>query len=94
MLSFMIVMYLFIYLSRSVEEYQADIQNIVHNVVIFHGNHSHMADMAKQMFRGCSTDLNELLTCKDCFRYVIFSSVASYSITRERSYGNIQYVFL
>jgi len=54
---------------RILEEYKADIQNIVHNVVIYHGAHSNMADQARQMFRDCAYDITELTTCRDCYRY-------------------------
>ena len=53
---------------RMLEEYKADIQNIVHNVVIYHGAHSNMADQARQMFRDCVYDITELTTCRDCYR--------------------------
>ena len=53
---------------RVVEEYKADVQNIVHNVVIYHGVHSKMADCARLMFRDCAIDLTEMATCRDCYR--------------------------
>ena len=53
---------------RVVEEYKADVQNIVHNVVIYHGVHSKMADCARLMFRDCAIDLTEMVTCRDCYR--------------------------
>jgi len=54
---------------RILEEFKADIQNIVHNCVIYHGVHSPMADSARQMFRDCVYDLTELASCRDCYRY-------------------------
>ena len=54
---------------RILEEFKADIQNIVHNVVIYHGAHSGMADQARQMFRDCVYDISEMTTCRDCYRY-------------------------
>lgn len=54
---------------RILEEFKADIQNIVHNVVIYHGAHSGMADQARQMFRDCCYDISEMTTCRDCYRY-------------------------
>jgi len=54
---------------RILEEFKSDIQNIVHNVVIYHGAHSNMADQARQMFRDCVYDITELTTCRDCYRY-------------------------
>lgn len=52
----------------SLEEFHADAQTIVHNVVIFYGIHSCMADMARQMLRDCSYDLNEIRQCSACYR--------------------------
>jgi len=57
------------YQYRVLDEYKADIQNIVHNVVIYHGVHSAMADQARQIFRDCVSDISELSTCRDCYRY-------------------------
>lgn len=50
------------------EEFRADAQTIVHNVVIFYGIHSCMADMARQMLRDCSYDLGEIRQCSACYR--------------------------
>lgn len=52
----------------SLEEFHADAQTIVHNVVIYYGIHSCMADMARQMLRDCSYDLNEMRQCSACYR--------------------------
>ncbi|CAN7940168.1 unnamed protein product, partial [Ixodes hexagonus] len=52
----------------ALEEFRADAQTIVHNVVIFHGIHSCMADMARQMLRDCSYDLGEIRQCSACYR--------------------------
>ncbi|XKL59684.1 hypothetical protein PGB90_000700 [Kerria lacca] len=51
------------------EEFRADIQTIVHNVVIYHGVHSNMADMARLMLRDCNTDLQEILECWLCYKH-------------------------
>uniref|UniRef100_T1JNA1 Zinc finger MYND domain-containing protein 11 n=1 Tax=Strigamia maritima TaxID=126957 RepID=T1JNA1_STRMM len=53
---------------RRLEEFQADAQSIVHNVVIYYGVHSPMADMARQMLRDCIYDLGEIRQCRDCYR--------------------------
>ncbi|KAK7791097.1 hypothetical protein R5R35_000516 [Gryllus longicercus] len=53
---------------RHLEEFQADAQTIVHNVVIYHGVHSILADMARQMLRDCIYDLQEIQQCRDCYR--------------------------
>lgn len=52
----------------SLQEFHADAQTIVHNVVIYYGIHSCMADMARQMLRDCSYDLNEIRQCSACYR--------------------------
>lgn len=53
---------------KRLEEFQADAQCIVHNVVIFFGVHSGMADLARQMLRDCIYDLGEIRQCRDCYR--------------------------
>nr|CAD7425718.1 unnamed protein product [Timema monikensis] len=53
---------------RTLEEFQADAQTIVHNVVIYHGVNSSLADMARQMLRDCIYDLQEIRQCRDCYR--------------------------
>ncbi|XP_022252733.1 zinc finger MYND domain-containing protein 11-like isoform X2 [Limulus polyphemus] len=53
---------------KSLEEFQSDAQNIVHNIVIYFGVHSVMADMARQMLRDCIYDLGEIRQCHDCYR--------------------------
>lgn len=50
------------------EEFQADAQTIVHNVVIYYGVHSSLADMARLMLRDCIYDLGEIRQCRDCYR--------------------------
>ena len=54
---------------RIVEEFRADAQLVVHNTVIYHGVHSNMADLARQMFRDCTYDLKEIVQCRDCYRF-------------------------
>lgn len=51
-----------------IEEFQVDAQTIVHNVVIYYGIHSSMADMARQMLRDCCYDLGEIRQCHECYR--------------------------
>ncbi|XP_049843177.1 zinc finger MYND domain-containing protein 11-like isoform X3 [Schistocerca gregaria] len=53
---------------RLLEEFRADAMTIVHNVVIYHGVHSSLADMARQMLRDCVYDLTEIRQCRDCYR--------------------------
>ncbi len=53
---------------RILEEFRGDAQLIVHNIVIFHGAHSSLADAARQMLRDCTSDLRELAQCRDCYR--------------------------
>ncbi|RXG72320.1 Zinc finger MYND domain-containing protein 11 [Armadillidium vulgare] len=54
---------------KTLLDFEIDALTIVHNVVIFHGVHSTMADMGRQMLRDCQHDLAELDQCKDCFHY-------------------------
>ena len=49
-------------------DFEIDAMTIVHNVVIYHGVHSNIADLARQMLRDCQHDLLELEQCKDCFK--------------------------
>ncbi|XP_039278814.1 zinc finger MYND domain-containing protein 11 [Nilaparvata lugens] len=51
------------------EEFKADAQTVVHNVVILHGVHSIKADEARLMLRDCLHDLQEIRQCRDCYRY-------------------------
>ncbi|XP_021930541.1 zinc finger MYND domain-containing protein 11-like isoform X2 [Zootermopsis nevadensis] len=53
---------------RSLQEFRADAETIVHNVVIYHGVHSSLADTARQMLRDCIYDLQEIQQCRDCYR--------------------------
>lgn len=53
---------------RNLQEFRADAETIVHNVVIYHGVHSTLADMARQMLRDCIYDLQEIRQCRDCYR--------------------------
>ncbi|XP_013791360.2 zinc finger MYND domain-containing protein 11-like, partial [Limulus polyphemus] len=53
---------------KSLEEFEVDARNIVHNVVIYYGVNSVMADVARQMLRDCIYDLAEIRQCKDCYR--------------------------
>ncbi|KAF4530691.1 hypothetical protein B566_EDAN004930 [Ephemera danica] len=49
-------------------EFEADAATIVHNVVIYHGVNSIIADMSRQMLRDCLYDLAEMRQCQDCYR--------------------------
>ncbi|XP_042241533.1 zinc finger MYND domain-containing protein 11-like, partial [Homarus americanus] len=53
---------------KTVYDFEIDALTIVHNVVIYQGVHSSIADMARQMLRDCQYDLMELEQCKDCYR--------------------------
>ncbi|CAL4127213.1 unnamed protein product, partial [Meganyctiphanes norvegica] len=53
---------------KTIYDFEIDVLAIVHNVVIYHGVHSSIADMARQMLRDCQYDLIELDQCKDCYR--------------------------
>ncbi|GIX79847.1 zinc finger MYND domain-containing protein 11 [Caerostris darwini] len=53
---------------KRLEEFQADAQTLVHNIVLYYGVHSSAADTARQMLRDCCYDLNEIRQCRDCYR--------------------------
>ncbi|GFV33826.1 zinc finger MYND domain-containing protein 11 [Trichonephila clavipes] len=53
---------------KKLEEFQADAQTLVHNIVIYYGVHSSAADMARQILRDCCYDLGEIRQCRDCYR--------------------------
>ncbi|XP_045110404.1 zinc finger MYND domain-containing protein 11-like isoform X2 [Portunus trituberculatus] len=53
---------------KTLYDFEIDALTIVHNVVLYQGVHSTIADMARQMLRDCQYDLMELEQCKDCYR--------------------------
>ncbi|XP_035213446.1 zinc finger MYND domain-containing protein 11-like isoform X2 [Stegodyphus dumicola] len=53
---------------KRLEEFQADVQTLVHNVVLYYGVHSTLADRTRQMLRDCRYDLGEIRQCRDCYR--------------------------
>ncbi|KAL1116398.1 hypothetical protein AAG570_004872 [Ranatra chinensis] len=48
-------------------QFIADVHTIVHNVVIFHGVHSNMADNARQMLRDCTSEVSQIRACHTCY---------------------------
>lgn len=53
---------------KRIEDFQADAQTLVHNIVLYYGVHSAFADMARQMLRDCCYDLGEIRQCRDCYQ--------------------------
>ena len=53
---------------RKIQQFQLDAATIVHNVVIFHGNMSVVADAARQMHRECKRELEEMIHCPDFYQ--------------------------
>uniref|UniRef100_A0A0K8T066 SAMD1-like winged helix (WH) domain-containing protein n=1 Tax=Lygus hesperus TaxID=30085 RepID=A0A0K8T066_LYGHE len=51
----------------NLSQFEADCQTIVHNIVIFHGLHSDLADLARQMARDCSNELKQIRWCHTCY---------------------------
>ncbi|KAL0133323.1 hypothetical protein PUN28_000818 [Cardiocondyla obscurior] len=49
-------------------EFEADAYNILHNIVIYHGVNSVIADMGRTMYQDCCYDLQEIRRCADCYR--------------------------
>ncbi|XP_050532952.1 zinc finger MYND domain-containing protein 11-like isoform X2 [Daktulosphaira vitifoliae] len=56
---------------KNVEEFRADILTFVHNIIIFHGVHSSLADYGRLMLRDCNRDLDEILRCRYCYKHSI-----------------------
>ncbi|XP_025416328.1 zinc finger MYND domain-containing protein 11-like isoform X1 [Sipha flava] len=56
---------------KNVEEFRADILTFVHNIIIFHGVHSSLADYGRLMLRDCNKDLEEIMRCRYCYKYSI-----------------------
>ncbi|XP_008187263.1 zinc finger MYND domain-containing protein 11 [Acyrthosiphon pisum] len=56
---------------KNVEEFRADILTFVHNIIIFHGVHSSLADYGRLMLRDCNRDLDEIMRCRYCYKYSI-----------------------
>ncbi|EEB12129.1 zinc finger protein MYND domain-containing protein, putative [Pediculus humanus corporis] len=53
---------------KLLEEFHVDALNIVHNMVIYNGVDSAVADIARQMLRDCIQDLQEIKQCVDCYK--------------------------
>jgi len=76
---------------RIVEEFRADALLIVHNTVIYHGGHSNMADLARQMFRDCTYDLKEITQCRDCYRFATEKANKNWYCKPCRPYHELVY---
>lgn len=55
-------------LYRNLTEFQADAHNILHNIIVYHGDESLLAKMANNMYTDCCYDLQEIRRCCDCYR--------------------------
>lgn len=49
-------------------EFQADAHNILHNIIIYHGENSTVGEMGVQMYDDCCYDLKEIRRCADCYK--------------------------
>ncbi|XP_044002797.1 zinc finger MYND domain-containing protein 11-like isoform X3 [Aphidius gifuensis] len=49
-------------------EFQADAHNILHNIIIYHGENSAVGEMGVQMYDDCCYDLKEIRRCADCYK--------------------------
>ncbi|CAI6371186.1 unnamed protein product [Macrosiphum euphorbiae] len=56
---------------KNVEEFRADILTFVHNIIIFHGVQSSLADYGRLMLRDCNQNLDEIMRCSYCYKYSI-----------------------
>ncbi|XP_068094708.1 zinc finger MYND domain-containing protein 11 [Hyperolius riggenbachi] len=52
---------------KSYEEFKADAQLLLHNTIIFYGDDSESADVAKVLYTDTCHELDELQLCKNCF---------------------------
>ncbi|KFM77504.1 Zinc finger MYND domain-containing protein 11, partial [Stegodyphus mimosarum] len=52
----------------SLGDFYTDAQQIVHNVIIYFGMHSRIAEMARQMLGDCEYDLQEIIQCRSCYK--------------------------
>ncbi|KAG5308625.1 ZMY11 protein, partial [Pseudoatta argentina] len=53
---------------NNLAEFEADAHNILHNIIIYHGVNSVIADMGRTMYQDCCYDLQEIRRCADCYR--------------------------
>ncbi|KAK4019314.1 hypothetical protein OUZ56_001339 [Daphnia magna] len=53
---------------KSLAQFRMDTDTVVHNVTIFHGEHSPLADSARVMKRDCAYELGEINLCRDCYK--------------------------
>ncbi|VVC34742.1 Zinc finger, PHD-type,PWWP domain,Bromodomain,Zinc finger, FYVE/PHD-type,Zinc finger [Cinara cedri] len=56
---------------KNIEEFRADVLTFIHNIIIFHGVNSSLADYGRSMLRDCNNDLEEILRCQYCYKYSI-----------------------
>ncbi|XP_055948994.1 zinc finger MYND domain-containing protein 11-like isoform X1 [Argiope bruennichi] len=49
-------------------DFFTDAQQIVHNVIVYFGMHSRIAEMARQMLGDCEYDLQEIVQCLNCYK--------------------------
>ncbi|KAM4705297.1 zinc finger MYND domain-containing protein 11 isoform 5-T5 [Rhinophrynus dorsalis] len=52
---------------KSYDEFKADAQLLLHNTIIFYGDDSEEADVAKVLYTDTCHELDELQLCKNCF---------------------------
>ncbi|XP_043477585.1 zinc finger MYND domain-containing protein 11 [Leptopilina heterotoma] len=53
---------------KNLAEFQAEAHNILHNIVIYHGEQSIVGEMGLRMYEDCCYDLQEIRRCSDCYR--------------------------
>ncbi|XP_012270991.1 zinc finger MYND domain-containing protein 11 [Orussus abietinus] len=53
---------------NNLAEFQADAHNILHNIIVYHGEHSIVGEMGITMYQDCCYDLQEIRRCADCYR--------------------------
>ncbi|XP_048512757.1 zinc finger MYND domain-containing protein 11 isoform X3 [Athalia rosae] len=53
---------------KNLAEFETDAHNIMHNIIVYHGEHSTVGEMGITMYQDCCYDLQEIRRCADCYR--------------------------
>ncbi|XP_012235312.1 zinc finger MYND domain-containing protein 11 [Linepithema humile] len=53
---------------NNLAEFEADAHNILHNILVYHGDRNVIGDMGRTMYQDCCYDLQEIRRCADCYR--------------------------
>ncbi|XP_015509408.1 zinc finger MYND domain-containing protein 11 isoform X1 [Neodiprion lecontei] len=53
---------------NNLAEFETDAHNIMHNIIVYHGESSAIGEMGITMYQDCCYDLQEIRRCADCYR--------------------------